>query len=85
MLLLVGSLDTLDQGREIDARRSFYGVHRVMRSDAPWSTDPAAGLHSLYHGTTLHGAELVRRGGAGATASTVPLAYYHRDGPIGDV
>lgn len=50
--------------------RSFYGVYRIV-------DDSAAGRRYLYSGTTIHGSEGL------ADSGRVPLAYYHRDGPLG--
>jgi hypothetical protein len=52
--------------------RSFYGVYRV--------DSPAAGVHVLTSGTTIHGRETFDGPLAGE-----PLSYYHRAGPLGEV
>jgi hypothetical protein len=52
--------------------RSSYGVYRVAA--------PAADLHILYSGTTIHGRETFSGPYAGE-----PLSYYHRAGPLGEV
>jgi hypothetical protein len=57
----------------LHAERSFFGVYRVTR-------EPGTNEVTLYHGTTLHGAQALvpeRR--------LIPTTYYHRNGPIGDV
>ena len=51
--------------------RTFYGSYRVTGT---------AERHSLIHGTTLHGWELLDGPNAGE-----PTSYYSRSGPIGDV
>ena len=51
--------------------RTFYGSYRVTGT---------AERHSLTHGTTLHGWELLDGPNAGE-----PTSYYTRSGPIGDV
>ena len=57
-------------GTRIFQDRSFFGVLRV--EDIP-DPDPGAGnLRMLYHGTTIHGAQLT---GEGNTQR--PLTYYH--------
>ena len=53
------------------ADRSFFGVLRVI-DDGP--------RHVLFHGTTVHGVESFAPG-----MKDVPLAYYTRRGPIGQV
>jgi SAM-dependent methyltransferase len=57
----------------LDAERSFFGVYQVTR-------EPGTNEVTLYHGTTLHGAQALvpeRR--------LIPTTYYHRNGPIGDI
>jgi hypothetical protein len=53
------------------ADRNFFGVLRVI-DDGP--------RHVLFHGTTVHGVESFAPG-----MKDVPLAYYTRGGPIGQV
>jgi SAM-dependent methyltransferase len=67
--------ETLVPQRDIilDQERSFYGVYRVAR-------DSRSEVVTLYHGTTLHGAQ-----SATASRRLEPLTYYHRAGPSGDV
>lgn len=53
------------------AERSFFGITRVTR-------DATGEIRQLMHGNTLHGRQFIdpdRRG--------EPLAYYHREGPLG--
>ena len=50
--------------------RSFFGIYRVTRNAGP--------SHFLYHGSTIHGAQLLRK-------PLEPLTYYHRRGPVGQV
>lgn len=57
----------------IDQRRSFFGIHRT------WS-DERGIIHALVHGSTLHGS-----GYAAPGPHPEPLAYYHREGPLGQV
>ena len=62
---------------EVNARnelraRSFYGVYRVF-------DDSTAGIRRLLSGTTVHGSELL------SDAGSMPLTYYHRDGPVGSL
>lgn len=60
-------------GAVLDIERSFFGVHRVY-NDVP------NGLRLLFHGGTMHGVQSLDP----ARART-PLAYYTREGPIGQV
>jgi len=58
---------------ELLAERSFYGTHRVL-------AEQGGDFHVLMHGNTSHGVQhRVQR------YRNVPLAYYHPDGPLGDV
>jgi hypothetical protein len=58
--------------------RNFFGVHRVYEN--------LEGTHRLLlHGTTLHGAERVRKAdGTLVQGRPEPLTYYHADGPIAE-
>jgi hypothetical protein len=62
----------------IETTRSFFGVHRVVDTDA--------GTHRLlFHGTTIHGVERVRNAdGAATTGRPEPLVYYYFGGPISE-
>ena len=58
--------------------RSFFGVHRVVETSN-------GGARLLYHGTTIHGAEIVRDdGGMAATSRPAPLTYYYFGGPLSE-
>jgi len=50
--------------------RTYYGVTRVLQNERGW--------HLLISGTTVHGAQ-------DPTRPEVPLSYYARGGPLGDV
>jgi hypothetical protein len=54
----------------LERSRSFFGVYKVVETDAPTT-------HLLYDGTTVHG---LQRIGAGRPQ---PLEYYGRLGPLG--
>jgi spermidine synthase len=75
-MLLVGSSTAWPDGngRILDMRRTFFGIHRVVRDGDSRFTD-------LYQGTTattLHDRQSL-------AAPDEPLTYYHRTGPAGDV
>ncbi len=53
--------------------RSFYGIYEI----AP---DESGALKQLTHGTTLHGAQI-----ANPEFQILPLAYYNREGPLGQI
>jgi hypothetical protein len=55
------------------AQRTFFGVHRVYRAPG--------GRHILLNGTTVHGMENQVNG----RLDDVPISYYGRQGPLGDV
>ncbi len=55
--------------------RTFFGVHRVLRTHSAGKV-----FHELYHGRTLHGLECVSPGERGK-----PNSYYTPDGPYGQV
>ena len=61
----------------IDTVRSFFGVHKIQET--------ADGrYHVLLHGTTIHGAQMVRNAdGSPVTGRPEPITYYHDNGGIG--
>jgi hypothetical protein len=50
--------------------RSFFGIYRVTLNKGP--------AHVLYHGSTIHGAQLL-------DSPLSPVTYYHVNGPVGQV
>jgi hypothetical protein len=50
--------------------RSFFGIYRVTLNKGP--------AHVLYHGSTIHGAQLLE-------APRSPVTYYHVNGPVGQI
>lgn len=63
----------------LETVRSFFGVHRVMEI-----SDGAARV--LFHGTTIHGAQLMRdAAGEPVTERPLPLTYYYFGGPVSQV
>ena len=60
-------------GELLAKERTFFGMHEVVRS--------ANGkLNKLFHGTTVHGAQATQ-----AEYQRLPLTYYNREGPIGQL
>ena len=82
----IGWLGLAAQGRVILARRSFFGVHRVVQGtdhtvkgeDGRPVFVPEGSIRSLVHGTTYHGRQDSRH-------PELPLTYYFPSGPIGQV
>lgn len=72
-LLVIAIYARIGEGRLLHVERNFFGVKRVL-------TTPDGLLHTLYHGTTVHGMQWRTE-----NWSDEPLAYYHRTGPVGDV
>ena len=60
-----------DRQRILLQERSFFGVYRV-------EGNAAGASRTLWHGTTLHGEQLVA-----SKRRREPLTYYHPTGPIG--
>lgn len=60
-------------GETLTARRSFFGVYRVLNS-------PDGKFRLLFHGGTLHGTQSVL-----PARACEPLSYYTRSGPAGEV
>ena len=56
----------------VTRERTFFGVYRMVESE---------GLRALYHGTTLHGAELRRADGSVESRTT----YYGTETPLGEL
>jgi spermidine synthase len=71
LILVTGRSDRLGGPSALHQARSFFGVHRVL-------ADREAGVRVLLHGTTIHGAQAIDESRRGE-----PLAYYHREGPLG--
>jgi hypothetical protein len=69
-ILVAGAQLAVADGVMRFADRSFYSVYRVV-------DDSASGARQFYSGTTSHGSEHFNDRGQ------EPLAYYHRDGPLG--
>ena len=71
--LLVGAANVRTGGEVLHRERTFFGVHQVSSvQNGEW--------HVLTHGTTTHGIQAVR-----GRVHSLPTAYYHPSGPIGDV
>jgi hypothetical protein len=60
-------------GSTLHTERSFFGVYEV-------SETREGRYYTLYHGTTLHGAQ-----SRDPARRMEPMTYFHRDGPIGQV
>ena len=73
LLLLFFRTDALTTGALVAQARSFFGVYRVVDHDGP-------GRRLLYHGTTVHGAELVLADGSRESRTT----YYTPGGPLAE-
>ncbi|HEX4055731.1 MAG TPA: fused MFS/spermidine synthase [Tepidisphaeraceae bacterium] len=65
------------KGEVLAIRRSFFGIHRVVRN-------PDGPFNDLYHGTTVHGRQFVDIAGM-PCQPTIALTYYHRTGPVGQL
>jgi hypothetical protein len=71
--LVAAAILRVGAGQEIIyEERSFFGVYNV-------TSEEPVGLHTLSHGSTTHGAQLL-----GVTPPE-PLTYFHRTGPIGQL
>jgi hypothetical protein len=68
----------VEKGRVMLVRRSFFGIHRVVRN-------PVGPFNDIYHGTTVHGRQFVDPITGKPGEPTVALTYYTRTGPIGQV
>ena len=71
--LLAGAGLVRTGGQVLVRERSFFGVHQVTAiQNGDW--------HVLTHGTTTHGVQATR-----GKLRSLPTAYYHPSGPLGDV
>ena len=70
-LIVAGRLSHAPLGEVLASERNFFGPAEVMG---------AAGSRILYHGKTIHGAQVTT-----ARHRATPLAYYTAAGPLGDV
>ena len=71
-LLIAAQAFTVGGGRLLHEERSFFGVHRVIKTPG--------GKHLLLHGSTFHGLQWID-----PARRDQPLSYYHREGPFGQV
>ncbi len=71
--MLLASWTYAPYGHVLAARRSFFGIYRVMDS-------PGGRLRYLFHGGIVHGIQ-----NRNAALSREPLGYYTRSGPAGAV
>jgi spermidine synthase len=76
-LLAVASFCPGNRAHVLEVHRSFFGVHRVVRS-------VDGRFNELYHGTTIHGRQQIDLTGQPIHGDE-PLTYYHRQSPIGSV
>ncbi len=60
--------------------RSFFGVLAVREAVLTDEQGKPESYHELFHGTTKHGAQRLA-----ANLSTIPLTYYSRPGPMGQL
>ncbi|MDP6875071.1 MAG: fused MFS/spermidine synthase [Alphaproteobacteria bacterium] len=72
-ILLTGAYD--DRSDDVAISRGFFGVNRVQETG---SGEDSAFVFK--HGTTKHGTQY-----ADPARRRIPLAYYHRKGPLGQV
>ncbi|HEU4828526.1 MAG TPA: fused MFS/spermidine synthase [Gemmatimonadales bacterium] len=71
LVLVAGHAVEQARGNVVYAERNFYG-ERTVREVGPAFT--------LAHGTTTHGMQF-----ADSARREIPLAYYHRGGPVGEL
>jgi hypothetical protein len=70
--LMLGAMLHLDVGNEtLLTERNFFGVWRV-------TTSSSQDLRRLYHGSTIHGLQLI-----GQNRECEAISYYHKEGPVG--
>jgi len=67
-------------GDVLHVERSFFSVHRVVRT-----IDRGRAFVDLFHGTTIHGRQRLDPSTLQPTAATEPLTYYMKGGPVADL
>ncbi|HIG26362.1 MAG TPA: hypothetical protein EYQ50_00625 [Verrucomicrobiales bacterium] len=72
-ILIAGGLFLNQQGKPLFADRNFFGVSRV-------TVGQEGRIHQMFHGNTLHGRQFTD-----AQRRKEPLAYFHKNGPLGDI
>jgi hypothetical protein len=77
ILFLVAGTD-VGKGQVLLTRRSFFGIHRVVRN-------PDGPFNDIYHGTTVHGRQFVDPNTGMPIRPRVALTYYSQTGPIGQI
>lgn len=73
VLIANSSTDISDGGTTLFAKRSYFGVYRVL-------VPAGDSLTQFVHGTTVHGSERREE-----SRRREPLTYYAESGPVGDV
>jgi hypothetical protein len=72
-ILVASVLFPSDAVKTLRAERNFFGVLRVLSNQRET-------VHTLLHGTTVHGRQFVN-----PERRCQPLSYYHRGGPFGSI
>ena len=72
-VLLFAASNMMNVRSTVHAERSFFGVHQIKKNDD-------ASIYLLRHGSTNHGAQSID-----PDKWQEPLAYYTREGPVGQV
>jgi spermidine synthase len=78
-ILLVAGFSALVQDNVLHQARSFFGVLRVKVA-VGYREHYRYPIHYLEHGTTTHGTQFLEE-----DLRDIPLNYFHRTGPIGQV
>lgn len=74
-VLLAATINAMGEDASLMQRRGFFGVLQVENR-----RESDGRFRRLLHGTTLHGKQFLDD-----SLADVPLTYYHRSGPIGQV
>jgi hypothetical protein len=72
-IFIASLLHTGAHGRPLHRERNFFGVTRV-------TLDASGTFHQVVHGNTVHGRQFIA-----PERRCEPLAYYHVNGPLGDL
>lgn len=81
VLFVLAAFRPSPYGRLVLEERTFFGVHRVYDETIRPADAPAYHVRRLLHGNTIHGIQVDRD----EDTRDLPRAYYHPDGPAGDL
>jgi len=90
---LIGTKNLNEEDKVIHQYRNYYGIYKVVNHHLnpyqifpnwsekdPLFSEKAPILRTLWHGSTVHGAQIIH-----PYTQKYPISYYHSEGPLKDV